>query len=103
MDNFMKVAQMAGGYQISRILMTAVELEVFDALDGTARSAQDLSKDLACDARGLELLLNALVALNLLNKHRDQFSLTEAAAEYLVSNSPTYYGHMIECDAGHVR
>jgi SAM-dependent methyltransferase len=46
------------------------------------------------------LLVNALVALELLRKDDNRFSLVEASRRYLVEASPEYLGGMILFDAG---
>ncbi len=47
------------------------------------------------EPKATALLLNALVALKLLNKQGESFSLSEAAARYLRKRSPQYLGGMI--------
>ncbi len=63
----------------SRIILTGAELDVFTRLDGTALPAADLAKDLGCDGRSMERLLNVLAALGLLKKEANLFSLAERA------------------------
>jgi len=104
MGNFASLAQMSGGFQTSRIIMTAVELKVFDTLEKSGHSsglaAKQVASELSCDTRATGLLLNSLVALQLLAKKDGLFSLTETSREFLVTSSPSYYGHMIGFDAG---
>ena len=60
----------------TRIILTGAELDVFTRLDRAA-SAADLSKDLGCDSRAMERLLNALASLGLLKKEANLFSLSD--------------------------
>ena len=78
------------GYQESRVLLSAVELDVFTALAGCGEpaTAASLAAALNADPRATGLLLNALVALGLLTKHADAFSNTAAARRYFVAGSP---------------
>jgi len=46
-----------------------------------------------------DLLLNALAALDLLDKHADLFSLTDISKQFLVRRSPRYVGAMIHFEA----
>ncbi|MBA3966381.1 MAG: SAM-dependent methyltransferase, partial [Nitrospirales bacterium] len=50
-----------GYYWETKILLTAVKLDVFSALDGRSRTAAEAAGKLAVDVGALELLLNALV------------------------------------------
>jgi (2Fe-2S) ferredoxin/predicted O-methyltransferase YrrM len=78
------------GYQESRALLTAVELDVFTALEccGEPATAAGLAAKLKTDARATGLLLNALVALGLLTKQVDAFANTPAARRFFVAGSP---------------
>ena len=53
--------QAGRAFQESRVLLTAIELDVFGAL-GEGASVAELSSQLGTDARATEMLLNALVA-----------------------------------------
>jgi SAM-dependent methyltransferase len=73
--------EMARNYRQSQILLTCVELGVFDALAKRSASAAEVSATLSVDKRGLELLLNAATSLGFLEKHDTHFcnsTLTEA-------------------------
>jgi len=61
----------------SRIILTGAELDVFTCLDRAEASAAGLSKDLGCDSRAMERLLDALASLGFLKKEVNVFSLTE--------------------------
>ena len=71
----------------SRILLTAVELSVFDAVQETATAA-DVASNLSLNTRAVESLLNALVSMNLLEKESDTYSLSNDSSRYLLSSSP---------------
>ena len=79
--------RMVRGYQESRILLTAVELDVFTALGGGATAAA-VAQRCGTDRRATELLLNALVALDVLRFAGDCYRNTTAAAQFLVAGSP---------------
>ena len=68
--------QAGRAFQESRVLLTALELDVFAAL-GEGASAPELSSQLATDARATEILLNALVAVGALLKRDGVFRCTE--------------------------
>jgi hypothetical protein len=76
-----------------------VELCIFDTLAAKPFTAPELSAQLHTERAATELLLNALVALELLDKTGDAFSLTESAARFLVSTSPTSLCGMIHFES----
>ncbi len=84
-----------GYYWETKILLTAVKLDVFSALDGRGRPASEAAEKLGVDVRALELLLNALVAIRLLSKAGDLYGNTPVAATHLVKHGPQYVGHLL--------
>lgn len=97
--NFSELIGLASGHVEARIVQTAVGLGFFDALDGPPAAAREIAHRLGTDPQATELLLNALVALRLLHKQAEAFSLTETAAQYLCSRSAHYLGDMIRFEA----
>jgi (2Fe-2S) ferredoxin/SAM-dependent methyltransferase len=75
------------GFQTSRILLTALELDLFTATAAGAPAAA-VAATLQTDPRATEMLLNALVSLGLLRKQGDTFHNQPAAARYFQSGSP---------------
>ena len=97
--NFSQLMGLASGHVEARIVQSAVELGIFDALEAAPLGAQTVAAALKLDPRAAELLLNALVSLQLLVKESDAFSLTDVAARYLLQSSPQDVGAMIRFDA----
>ena len=85
---------MASGYQISQILFTAVEYDIFTLLK-EPRTGQQISVEIKTDPYLTEKFLNALVALQLLSKMDDRYSNTELAATFLVKGEPFYQGNLL--------
>jgi len=76
-------------FQESRMLLTAVELDVFTAVGGGA-SASQIAASLKTSPRATESFLNALVAMGALTKRDGIFHNTAATARYLAAGSPDY-------------
>ncbi len=74
-------------FQESRVLLTAIELDVFSAVGQGADSAR-IARKLGTDRRATEMLLNALAALGVLDKQNGVFRNSPAAARYLAEGSP---------------
>jgi (2Fe-2S) ferredoxin/predicted O-methyltransferase YrrM len=78
---------MIRGYQESRILLPAIELDVVTAVGGGATGAE-VARKCRTDRRATELLLNALVALDVLQVRGDRYAVTPVAARFLVAGAP---------------
>jgi len=86
-QSFSDLTDTMGRYQESRVLLTAVELDIFTAVGPGARGVQ-VSEKLGTNPRATETLLNALVALGALTKKDGVFFNTPDTARYLVAGSP---------------
>ena len=80
-------ASMARAFQDSRILLTAIELNLFTVIEGGA-TASEAANRMGCTARGTERLLNALTALGLVEKHEGIYRNGEFASLKLTDSSP---------------
>ena len=94
-----ELMRLAGGHVEARLIQTAVELAIFDALQNSAATVEAVAGQLKLEPKATELLLNALASLELLHKRAKYFSLTEAAAKYLLKSSPQYVGAMIRFES----
>ena len=74
-------------FQESRIILTALELDLFTAV-GDGNRAEAVAAKIGTDARATEMLLNALAALGLLVKRKDVFRNTPVARRYFSATSP---------------
>jgi acetylserotonin N-methyltransferase len=81
------VVELLQGARRTKVMCAAVELGVFDALDGLAHTAPDLASVLKCDPLALERLLNALVGLQLLTRDSERYANTAVAQTYLTRRS----------------
>jgi SAM-dependent methyltransferase len=80
-------------------LKTALELKLFTALADGPQTADAVARRLNADSRGTEVLLDALSAMELLEKQADTYRLTEAARLYLLPQSELYLGPYIDMQA----
>lgn len=85
-----ELMEMLRGYQASRVLLTALELDLFTAVARTpgAASAEGLAAELKTDPRATRMLLDALVALGLLAKKGSAYANGPMASRYLVAGAP---------------
>ena len=97
--DFAELMRSASGHVEARLIQTAVELAIFDALENSAATAEAVANRLKLEPKATELLLNALASLELLHKRAATFSLTETATKYLLKSSPQYVGGMIRFES----
>ena len=71
----------------SRVLLTAVELDVFTPLAGRTMTAADVAAALGTDPRATTVLLDALAALGLLDKEAGAFRCPAATADLLARDA----------------
>jgi SAM-dependent methyltransferase len=84
-----RIINMTSAFYNSRVLFTASDLGVFGKLSelGSADS-ETLAQELNTDSRGIRLLLDACVAIELLSKDGDLYSNTDESAAFLVPGNP---------------
>ncbi len=87
--------KMSGDYWGACALHAGVKLDVFTPLAEKPLTPGELADRIQVDCRALTLLLNALVALALLEKRNDSYSVTPFTAEFLCRTSPGYLGYII--------
>lgn len=81
------IVEMIRGFMPSRAVLTALELDVFTAV-GDGATAQQVAGKIQCGVRATESLLNALVALKLLQKDNGTFKNTPLSARFFVEGVP---------------
>ncbi len=91
------ILDMAYGYQRSRILFTASELDVFSLIGTESKTAEEIAISLNSDTRATERLLNALCAIGLLEKNLKKYSNSSLSLRFLVKSKPEYIGLMEHC------
>lgn len=97
-QNSGELLAMAGGYRSSIILMSAVQLGICDVLYDQVYSAPELAKILKTDIRALEILLNALVSLDFLEKEGGRYKNSQKSNDYLVEGKENYLGDLFKHD-----
>lgn len=88
-----KVLQFSFGYAPPLIIEAAVTHGVFDALDGWELNAEELAARTNASLRGIRMVANALVGLELLSKDAEgRYANDAVASQYLVKGKPSYMG-----------
>lgn len=88
-----RLYSIGSAYRQAKVLLSAVELDVFSVLAKEPLDAAELAGRLDIDRRGARDFFDALVALGLLNRDvGGQYRNTEATNLYLDRAKPTYLG-----------
>ena len=92
-----RILSIAFGFRRARVLLSAVEIGVFDALSGQPLHAAPLARAVGLTARGSLDFLDSLVAMDLLERDADGlYANTPEAARHLVSRAPDYIGEQLD-------
>ncbi len=83
------------------VLVTSVDLEVYTHINNGHSTAVEIAKAAHASPRGMEILLNSLVALNFLTKSSDTYQLTPFAEKFLVKDDPAYLGDWVQIAGMH--
>ena len=90
-----QLLELSGSYWGTCTLHAGVKLDVFTPLAEAPLAPKELAARIDCDNRGLAMLLNAMAAMELLEKQGERFAATPFAAKFLSRTSPDYLGHII--------
>lgn len=95
-----RIMEVGLGFWSSKVLLTAVELEVFTLLGATSMTGQELGRALGLHPRGIWDFFDALTALGFLEREGSgvdgRYRNTAATARFLDKNSAEYIGGMLE-------
>jgi C-methyltransferase len=91
---------MMQGLQVSGILQAGIQLGVFDAIAAGTTDARGIAASAGSSERGTRILLDALAALELLERRDGSYALSPAAEAYLVAGRPGYLGGMMSIIGG---
>jgi len=84
-----RLMQLGSAYAPPLVIGAAVSNKVFDSLESGPKTVEQIGRETGASARGLRIIMNALVGLELLRKDRQgKYSLTPESAAFLVSNKP---------------
>jgi hypothetical protein len=94
------ILQTAFAFWNSKVLLTAIEMDVFTKLAKQPMTARHLQEALGLHARGVHDFLDALVAMKFLDRKGNgpeaTYATTPTTAEYLDRKSPRYVGGILE-------
>ena len=90
-----ELLELSGAFWKTCALHAAVKLDVFSVIGNDRMRAEAIAEKLSGSLHGVERLLNALVAIGLLEKDGDIYVNIPAGREFLSKKSDKYLGHII--------
>ena len=90
-----KILEMSCNYWETCTLHAGVKLDIFTLLGRESMSGEETAKKLNSDTRGTIMLLNALSALDFLEKKDNKYANTPLSSVFLIKDSPKYVGHIV--------
>src|SRR6516165_6854095 len=88
-----RLMQFTFGFAPPLMIETAIRCGIFDILGKGTRPLDALCVETGTSPRGLRMVLDALVGLDLLSKiDAGHYGLTRESATFLVTGKPTYHG-----------
>lgn len=95
-----QILEVGMGFWSSKVLLTAVELEVFTVLGDKSLTGEELGRALKLHPRGVFDFFDSLVALGFLDRCgtgvSGRYSNTRTTAHFLDKHQPTYIGGILE-------
>lgn len=89
------IFKLSFGYWKSCILFTATEFDIFNLISKGKVTAKDISQSIHTNERATEMLLNALVSLELLTKQANCYQNAPISNLHLIKEKPHYLGDFI--------
>ena len=90
-----ELLETSGFFWKTCVLHTAVKMDLFTVIGDKRPTAGEIAQKVDGVVNGVERLLNALVAMELLDKQNETFINTSSGRELLAKDSPRYLGHII--------
>jgi hypothetical protein len=92
-----RLFSIGSGYRRAKVLLSAIELDLFTVLATQPRTADDLARELGLHARSARDFFDALVALDLLERDEDGcYANAPEASCYLNRGEASYLGGMFD-------
>jgi precorrin-6B methylase 2 len=98
-----KILEVATGYRKACVLAAAVDLELFDAMLGRRLTAARIARNIKGDRRAVTIILDALVALELLKKSGGRYAVPADVAPVLAAGGKQSVLAMSQHHAGCLR
>jgi predicted metal-binding protein len=94
-DDFQYLEDLSTAYWYSEVLFVAMELGIFDLLNGEDRDLHCLAQEAGCEPDALARLMQVLMRLEIVGQEGNRWFNNQAASRYLTTDSPRYLGDFL--------
>lgn len=84
------------GFRLSRIMMTALDLDLFTIMESRLWTIKELASAVSASERGLDILCRNLASVGLLRKDGARYCSNNLGRTFLNSNGPQYRGAYLD-------
>ena len=95
-QSFKQFREITYGFRVSRVIFTALDLDLFHAMGRRIWSIPTLAKRLKVSSRGLHILCRNLASVGLLVPSLGRYRTSAMVNRYLQKDSPDYRGEYLE-------
>jgi hypothetical protein len=90
-----RILSTSGSYWETCTLHAGVKLDIFTIIGNNRVDSENMADKLDSDKRGVKMLLNALAAMEFLEKKDGKYGNTPLSSTFLCKDSSRYIGHII--------
>lgn len=90
-----RILEIAAGFQLSKILFAAVELDIFSILGTRGLTVGEIASTCKLPVRPLQRLLNGAAFLNLIQFRNGKYYNSPLSTKYLIRGKPEYLGDLV--------
>ena len=94
--NFEDFRETFFAFRLSRIVLTALDLQLFTVMEAKSWTIKNLAKTLRVSERGLEILCRNLASAGLLQKRGSRYRSERVGQQFLNKQSPLYRGSYLQ-------
>jgi SAM-dependent methyltransferase len=94
-----RLQQMHFSFAAERVLSTSLKFDVYSHIAAGKKTAGEIAAAAGASERGMRMLLDALVGVELLAKREGRYEIAPDMARYLVRESPEYMGTFLATDS----
>jgi hypothetical protein len=95
MEPLERLTRISAAFTETKVLLTAAELRVFERLRGEGATAAQIAEQVDGSLYGVEILLDALVAMEVLDKRDGVYRNRPELEPLLLEDSPTQFTAML--------
>lgn len=90
-----RLDQISNGFMEAKVLLAGAELGLFDRLSGDGATAAEAALSLGAPVRPIEMILDALTAMEIVEKRQGRYRNLPEYEPRLIESSPTHYSALL--------